>query len=395
MEDITALGERLEIQTARLKEYLFSGTAKKAPEFNATKLAELCGRSRDQMLRLLDRGLEPGLSDGIKGKADGGSERNRRFTLSEARAWVKATRKPGRPPGLPGATITVANFKGGVSKTVTAMSTAQALSLKGYDVLCIDYDPQGSMSALFGLTPGFIPESETVLPLMMHATSEIARDTLQESIQATYWDGIDLVPASHAIAQGEFYLPLRQLEANNRGEEFKFWDVLNKALDAGIREQYDYIIIDTPPALSYMNMTTIWAADALLLPLPPEGIDFVSSAQFWTMLSELSTGLALGQKDFAWVAAVPSKVNHQRMYTKEILKWMQGSYGDMLTQTEIPDTAAVGMEGAKYSTVYDVERYAGSAKTLSRARDAYDKLVDEIDFMTRRKVWQIPATEQE
>ena len=393
MEDIADLGDRLDNLNSTIKNVVFKGTTKQAPEYNATQLAALCGKTRDQMLRLLDKSVEPDLPDGIQSKAS--TNGNRKFTLPEARAWVQKTRKLSRPAGSDGAVITIANFKGGVGKTVVAMALAQALNLKGYNVLAIDFDPQGSMSSLFGVSPANVQEDETVLPLMLPKDREGARDSLQSSIQSTYWDGIDLIPASHALFAGEFFLPLRQTAAHGQNSiepDFRFWEVLDKALAEGIREHYDYIIIDTPPALSYMTMTTFWASDALLLPLPPEGIDFASSAQFWTMLADLSTGTTSGApKDFAWVGAVPSKVDHQKMHTKEILRWMRASYKELLMQTEIPVTAAVGTEGMRYSTVYDVRKYVGAAKTLARAREAYDKLADEVDFMTRRTVWNLPA----
>lgn len=429
MEAISDLGARLAAINRRVKDALYKGEPKQAPVFNGIQLAQLCGKSRDQMVRLLDRSVDSELPDGIAGP----KERTRKFTLAEARAWVKEVRGPIRPDGHRGATIAVSNFKGGVGKTVVAMALAQGLSLKGYNVLCIDFDPQGSMTSLFGVTPTDVHESETVLPLMVpppgsiptstrapterhelatHTESEDKaaeegeeggedrpgiewRETLQESIQGTYWDGIDLVPASHALFGGEFYLPLRQMWANQFKDSvepnFKFWKVLDEALNQDIRDHYDYIIIDTPPSLSYMVMTTIWAADALLLPLPPEGIDFASSAQFWSMLSELSSTHKDTYKDFAWVAAVPTKVDHSQMHTKELIKWMKSGYKEMLMTSEIPKTAAVGTEGMRLSTVYDVTKYVGSAKTLARAREAFDKMVDEVDYLTRRNVWGLTA----
>lgn len=426
MDAISDLGARLAQINRKAKFASFKGETKSAPDYNATQLGDLCGKSRDQMLRLLDRSVDAGLPDGVPSNA----ARNRKFTLEEARAWVKEVRGRVRPEGKRAATITVSNFKGGVGKTVVSMAIAQGLSLKGYNVLCIDFDPQGSMTALFGVTPSDVHDSETVLPLMMPPHGAIPRsrhedssgnvddsqssldsdveeegddaspraeprDTLQESIQGTYWDGIDLVPASHSLFGGEFYLPLRQMYAGQYKDsvepDFEFWKVLDKALDQGLREHYDYIIIDTPPSLSYMVMTTIWASDALLLPLPPEGIDFASSAQFWTMLSELSSTSEGTSKDFAWVAAVPTKVDHAQMHTKQMLKWMQAGYKELLMTTEIPKTAAVGTEGMRYSTVYDVKKYVGSAKTLQRAREAFDKLVDEVDYLTRLHVWGLEA----
>jgi chromosome partitioning protein len=271
------------------------------------------------------------------------------------------------------------------------MCVAQGLALKGYKVLCIDMDPQGSLTTMFGVTPVDLTANETILPLVLPKNVEGATDTLQGSIRTTYFDGIDLVPANHTIQNGEFYLPVRQLNSHSPDSPdhgFEFYNVLHNALDLGIRQEYDYIILDTPPSLSFMVMMGIWASDAILLPLPAEGLDFQSSAQFWTMLSELSTGM-VGRtpKEFSWVGAVPSQIDHTKMHTKEILKWMQLGYQEMLMSTEIPRTAAVGVGGVRMETVYDTSKYVGAQKTLLRARAGYDKLVDEVDFMTRRHFW--------
>ena len=179
-------------------------------------------------------------------------------------------------------------FKGGVGKTIVATSLAQGLALKGYKVLTIDFDPQGSMTAMMGVDPATVEADETFAPLGTPPGHPLHRATLAESIRPTYWSGVDLVAGSTNLFQCEFFLPLRAMNAKAEGRQFNFLDVLAKGLRP-IREDYDFIIIDTPPALSYTTMNAYLAADALLMPVVPEGLSLQSSAQFWDMFTELLT----------------------------------------------------------------------------------------------------------
>lgn len=393
MHDLEELGERLRSITRHIREALFEPDDKKQPpKFNATQVGELCGKTVDQMRRLLEKAEERGLPSGLTATPGEARGKTRSFTLEEARRWVAAELGDRfvRAPGTRGATVVVGNFKGGVGKTVLAACLAQGLSLRGYRVLCIDYDPQGSLTHMLGVDPLDVADDESVLPLTFSPGTAGARDTLQASIRKTYWDGIDLVPGCRTLTAGEFYLPSRQMESSKNEPGFVFLKVLDDALNAGIRDDYDFIIIDTPPTLSYMTMTAFWAADALLVPLPPEGIDFASSYQFFRMLSELAStsDSRVADKTYSWVGVVPSKVNLTQVHTQPMLRWMQKGFNEFLWMPGVPGTAAVGAAGAAYETIYDVTQPGNSRKTYARAREAYENVVSEVERVTRQTLWR-------
>jgi chromosome partitioning protein len=402
IEELKRLDEHLQrvVEALRKHAHVPEGE-KKAPAFNATALAKLCGKSNTTMLRLLERAETMGLASGVIDEERGAGARVRRaFSQAEAVEWVRAVGSAyKRPIGVPGCTVAVGNFKGGVGKTVVATSLAQGLSLKGYKVLCIDLDPQGSMTSLFDVDRLGVEDDQTFLPLTTHPNDSGHRTTLHESIQETYWYGVDLVAGSTSLFGGEFYLPLRQMRAERDEPGFRFMEVLDRALDKGIRDEYDYIVVDTPPALSYITMNGYWAADAILMPLPAEGLDLVSSAHFWSMFTTLATSAsstATKPKAFSWIATVPSKVDHSKGFTKSNLKVMQVAYDKyLLGNVEIPLSSAVSVGGVTLSTVYDMEKYVGSAKTYERARQAFDRLADEVDYMTRLKKWRLTHEEIE
>ena len=272
-----------------------------------------------------------------------------------------------------GTTVTVANFKGGVAKTTTAVALAQGLSLRGHRVLLVDLDPQGSATTLFGVLPDTEVDVEnTAMPLF--AGDE---EDLSYAIRSTYWPCVDLVCAAPLLFGAEFALPARQ--SSDPG--FEFWRVLDRGLDQA-RTNYDVIVIDTPPALSYVTINALMAADGVLMPVPPSALDFASSAQFWDLFSDLCNQLirARGQdKTFEFIDVLLSRVESSDAASSVVRQWVLEAYGDKVLPIEIPKTAVASTASAEFGTVYDIPKGSINAKTLSRARDAYDRMVELVE----------------
>lgn len=394
LSDIDALDDHLSAKLGQLKDIVYKPAgAKPAPHFNAAQLASLCGKTSNAMLRMLEKSAKRlGLADGLAMDAAGNRVPGQRsFSLEQAIDWVRAVKGKmyKRKSGQMAAVITVGFFKGGVGKTTIAASLAQGLSLKGYRVLAIDMDPQGSLSAMLGVDPGLVEEEETFTPLAKPAGADGHRDTLIESIRPTYWSGVDIIAGSTGLFSCEMYLPLRAMNAKEEGKNFNFLDVLNRGLKQGIKDEYDFIIVDTPPALSYTTMNAYLASDAILMPVTPEGLSLQSSAQFWQQFNELcslAAKLAGGPKEFAWFGVIPSKVE-QKASSQAMLSWIRLFYGKYVMNSELPLTEAVKTGGTEWASVYDISKYVGSAKTYARARDAFDRMVDEVENLTRQRCW--------
>lgn len=349
---------------------------KAAPHFNTTELAALCDADRSQIVYRSSKGDLPA------GTINPGGNR-RTFTLSEAMPWIREFRVGKlRPEGTQAVCISVANFKGGVGKTTTAMTLAQGLALKGHKVLVLDCDPQGSLTTLFGILPDTeVDESQTILPVCLGQESSIS-----SAIQSTYWPGLDLVCAAPLLFAAEFGLPARQM----RETDFEFWNVLNQALD-DVRDEYDVIIIDTPPALSYVTINALMASDGILMPLPPNALDAASAAQFWRLFSDLAGQLVEQRgvtKNFDFVRVLLTRVDGQDSTTATIRDWISKTYEGKVLPAEIPKTTVASSSSAEFGTVYDVAKYEGSQKTYKRARDAYERvseLMEEIIRATWRR----------
>lgn len=381
LEDIEVQAQKIAGMMAHIRLHMLAPTAVKlAPNLGTAQLAELCGVDKAKIAYRLTRGDLPAGS--IHGN-------RREWTMAEAQHWSRDFRAGHlRPQGAAGITITVANFKGGVAKTTSAVTLAQGLSMKGHRVLLLDLDPQGSATTLFGVLPDAeVAIANTAMPLFAGDY-----DSLGYAIRPTYWPNIDLVCAAPLLYSAEFILPARQ--AKDPG--FEFWRVLDRGLDE-TREDYDVIVIDTPPSLSYLTINALMAADGVIMPLPPSALDFASSAQFWDLFSDLCNNLIRSRgkdKSFEFIDVLLSRVEASDAASSVVRRWVLEGYGDKVLPIEIPKTAVAATASAEFGTVYDLPRGSVNSKTFARARDAYDRMCELIEQQIEA-VWARQLSERE
>ena len=370
MQRIQALATRAASMVEQIRGRLLAPESRKiSPTYSTAQIAALCGVDKAHVNYRVTKGDLP------SGKLtpSGGK---REYTLAEARVWAQVYRQDKmRPKGQRAICMAIANFKGGVSKTTSAMVLAQGLSLRGHRVLAIDIDPQGSLTTLHGVLPETEVTEDMTIASLCHGTST----DITPAIRSTYWDGIDLVAAASFLFSAEFALPARQMSDSS----VRFWDVLNHGLEP-VRDLYDVIIIDTPPSLSYVTINGLWAADGVVVPVPPSGLDFASSAQFWSLLADLGANLDQqdpegAQKTFDFLHILLSRVDHTDAASPAVRQWIQATYGEFVLPVEIPKTSVTSNKAAEFATVYDIQKYDGSAKTYKRAADAYDRFVDLVE----------------
>jgi chromosome partitioning protein len=250
--DLSALAGRTAHIVSEVQRLLSSdGSNKALPSFSLMRTRQLLGLTDGELAEAL---AATGLT----------STAYLKLSVTDVQALAHASRLSNqRPSGVGGVVITVANCKGGVGKTTTTMTLAQGLSLRGYRVLAVDADPQGSLTKMFGLAPERIGDNLTIAPVLRDEISDVC--TLA---QKTYWPGLHLVPASPMLFGVEHEVAQLALNSGAGSALQRLRCAMAEA-----RREYDLIILDTAPSLSLLSATAILAADGLLIPAPPTALD--------------------------------------------------------------------------------------------------------------------------
>lgn len=150
-----------------------------------------------------------------------------------------------------GKVISIANQKGGVGKTTTAINLAASLAAVEHPTLVIDIDPQSNTTSGLGIDSKTV--SNSVYELM------IGSSDIEETIRNTELDFLDLVPAHINLVGAE-------IEMIDREERER---ILKKAINS-VRDKYDFIVIDCPPSLGLLTINALTASDAILIPVQCE-----------------------------------------------------------------------------------------------------------------------------
>jgi len=246
--------------------------------------------------------------------------------------------------------ISIINQKGGVGKTTTAVNLSAGLLHVGKRVLLIDMDPQAN--ATINLLPQD-SEPEFTIKDVFHGKK------LDQAISPSVVDGLDIVPSLLGFAAIESEL------MSKIGREL----ILKKSLDDKIKQQYDFIIIDTPPALGMISINTLCAADEVIIPIH-EFYALEGVTQLMNVISQVREDL---NPDLKISAVLLTMYDERTNLAKDIKEKVQEVFGDTVLNTTIPRSIKLAEAPSHKQTIFD---YASDSTGAKAYTDLSNELMD-------------------
>jgi chromosome partitioning protein len=209
--------------------------------------------------------------------------------------------------------IVFANQKGGVAKTTTTLNLGVAFAEKGHHVLLIDLDPQGNLTMSQGLNPDEIERS--MFDVLVHKVP--MQDVIEER-------EVDIGVSSIDLAGAE--LALSSMIGRERA--------LEKAL-APIKDDYDFILIDTPPSLGLLTINAFVAADSVIVPVQCEYLSLRGLVQLENTLAMVRENL---NPKVGIEGILPTMYDQRLLHSKEAVDILVENFGDLVFRTRIRKT---------------------------------------------------------
>ncbi|WP_102109678.1 AAA family ATPase [Oceaniglobus roseus] len=426
---------RLQAQSLKMQGWIRQQTfspemEKTLRRFSSWEVAELIFQVNQSTLRGR-LAADPSLPQGLV-EEDG---RQRWYSLEEInqiRRKLKVNRKslmPYRPANTRAIRIAIANFKGGAGKSTTALHFAHAAALDGYRVLCIDFDPQATLSHSMGLSD--VAEEYTVWGVM-------ARDLIRETarmnsaatgaesgaalphrklpssitdmglselrvndfIKPTSWPTIDIVPSCANAAFVEF----ASAQYRHLNPEWSFFAAVSRYLDSLADDAYDLVIFDCPPAIGYQSMNAVFAADMLYIPSGPGYWEYDSTTSFIGQLAEaledlgrfsnvVPAGTMQLPKAFRDIRFLLTRYEHGNDLHRAMRTAFGKVFEDRVTEHPIEMTRAVEQSGRFLSSIYEMDYRDMTRETWRRARASFDRAYGEFKTHVTR-AWAEMEKEQ-
>jgi chromosome partitioning protein len=253
-------------------------------------------------------------------------------------SFPQVQQPPAQPEVKRAEVIAFANQKGGVAKTTTTLNLAVAFAEAGHRVLAVDMDPQGNLTMSQGIDPDSVERSMYDVLVNDHSIRDVIRKR-----------EIDVACASIDLAGAEIAM------STKIGRERS----LEKALRP-VREDYDFVCIDTPPSLGLLTINALTAADKVIVPVQCEYLSMRGLIQLQNTLSMIREEL---NPDVEIEGILPTLVDSRTVHAKEAIEILEENFGDRVFATRIRKTIRFAEAPVKGTSVlkYDPDGVAAAS----------------------------------
>lgn len=370
----TEISERL---NAAIREHLLAAFApdntKTLRNFAAPEVAELLGVSGQFMRKVHGEGTVPEPSD-IRG--------GRRFYTAQeiwnARAILEqSSRKKGRyvPFRSEEEKLQVwqlMNFKGGSSKSTTTIHLAHYFALRGYRVLAVDLDPQGSLTSMCGISPEIEFDGLTIYDAIRYD----APVDLADVVVSTYFPGLSVAPSRLILSEFE-----TESAVHSNPDEPFFTRIRNALVQ--VENDFDLVLVDSPPQLGFLTIAGMAAASSLIVPLAPSMLDVSSTAQFLELagaymgvIEDAGATLQYDHFKFLITRDEPTDVPSQQLSS-----FMRALFQDRIMSATALKSTAISDATMLKQSIYEVVRSEMTRATYDRAKGSMDAVGQEVERM--------------